>query len=1346
MNTRRFLTFIMSVVLAMTQVHAQTDVTSSIVNPNFDGLSFAGWQQQGMQCQTNNDFSGKANYAYVEKWVTNTTNLPDTYIKQKITGLTKGRYTLTVAAQHIKQGSSTAVSGGCIFADWEETTVTSAKDYTLTFDVLTDDVTIGFKVENATGNWMACDNFRLSRISTSVTYMREGLSNLVSKANTLVSQSMDATVKSTLNSAISNANRYTSNGTSTNVQSAAATLKSAMLAAERSIFATKTSTSGTVPTVITNKKYARGATMIFGRSTISSSSSILEQGFCYSTTNATPSVADERSTRYVENGGRIYCLDNLSPSTLYYIRAYAVTTGYKVGYGDVIKVYTLPKGNITYSYDNAGDDAQNARISQSVSGGMEYWKNLTSISGFNLSAHYVYGAGAGSGTADCSYGGWMRVSQTESYQQTGTILHEAGHGIGVGTHGTYSGDIRSENTRGIWYGKRATRFLQFWDNSENVRLTGDNTHLWATGAAQSLSYTINGAHEDAHTDASYYGNSLLMQAIVEDGLAPVSGNLQGLAYTFEHEDNKAYFIRNTDANYGLKTSYLVDNNGTLQLKVLSIAEANTSSNNAMWNITFNPTTQTYRIKNQTTGRYIYYASDNANNGFKATTSTSNEINLRLQLSFVDVVLGQGSSALTLDCYHLMRATSTPSPQAMCAKSATMTGSTSFSNTNAATAQRWIITDADGLEDIDNAIRQGEKYNLDNLIAAIRNLATKSHSEDVSGANSTLENKLQEIEAAEATADASTIVTLEGEAKAALMTFMQNTTPIGSPYDITFLIKNAGMDDTEGWSGTMPTISYSCGEYFQKTFDVYQTIKGAPAGRYVFKLQGYQRPGTSADTYNDYVAGTNNFPITTQVYLGTNYALVNHIGKEAQTTKVGVGTETEVGSSPVKYIPNTMQSAAAYFNKGLYDNSVETTLTSNNQTLQFGIRGASYVSSDWTIFDNFRLYYYGGESISQDPAADLTEYFDITNAMAPYLCTGSLKDWTNDGMYTNYRNGGAPYTNTADGARVDFPFIERWISSGNTLANTKIEQTIRELPNGTYYIRGSFIACQQANSSSDVSGVTFYAGDKEMTIATANGTPERYSLKVEVTDGTLTYGLKTVSTNANWIAMDNFSLLFAGTEDEYYALATNENPVRVPISNATFDKWNIDGWNTTGNWSALDAEYNHFNSPFAEWWVSATAQADRSMSQTLSLRDGKYMLQAAVEAVRQDQPSLSVSGVTLRFDDESIACHTADHAPEVFQVSKTVEAGNHTFGLYVESTNANWVAVDNFVLYYYGDSFLMGDVNNDGYVNIADVTCMVSYILGNTPPVFIRKAADINGDDIINISDVTLLVNIILNRE
>ena len=154
----------------------------------------------------------------------------------------------------------------------------------------------------------------------------------------------------------------------------------------------------------------------------------------------------------------------------------------------------------------------------------------------------------------------MRVSQTEAYQSTGTILHEAGHGIGVGTTSSYTGDIRSNGSSGIWYGKRATRFLQFWDNSNGVRLTGDGTHLWATGAAQDLSYTINGAHEDKHTDASYYANSLLMQAVVEDGLCPVNGNLQGLAYTFEHEEGKTYYIRNSDENCGHK-SLLIMHNG-----------------------------------------------------------------------------------------------------------------------------------------------------------------------------------------------------------------------------------------------------------------------------------------------------------------------------------------------------------------------------------------------------------------------------------------------------------------------------------------------------------------------------------------------------------------------------------------------------------------------------------------------------------------------------------------------------------------------------------------------------------------------------------------------------------------
>lgn len=64
------------------------------------------------------------------------------------------------------------------------------------------------------------------------------------------------------------------------------------------------------------------------------------------------------------------------------------------------------------------------------------------------------------------------------------------------------------------------------------------------------------------------------------------------------------------------------------------------------------------------------------------------------------------------------------------------------------------------------------------------------------------------------------------------------------------------------------------------------------------------------------------------------------------------------------------------------------------------------------------------------------------------------------------------------------------------------------------------------------------------------------------------------------------------------------------------------------------------------------------------------------------------------------------------------------------------------------SVLLGDVNRDGNVTIADVTALVNIILGkdNGPePLYNQEAADVNGDGGITIADVTALVNIILGK-
>jgi hypothetical protein len=56
----------------------------------------------------------------------------------------------------------------------------------------------------------------------------------------------------------------------------------------------------------------------------------------------------------------------------------------------------------------------------------------------------------------------------------------------------------------------------------------------------------------------------------------------------------------------------------------------------------------------------------------------------------------------------------------------------------------------------------------------------------------------------------------------------------------------------------------------------------------------------------------------------------------------------------------------------------------------------------------------------------------------------------------------------------------------------------------------------------------------------------------------------------------------------------------------------------------------------------------------------------------------------------------------------------------------------------------GDVNNDGVVNISDVTVLISYVLSNSGTINVQ-AADLNGDGNVNISDVTMLINQVLNN-
>ena len=60
-----------------------------------------------------------------------------------------------------------------------------------------------------------------------------------------------------------------------------------------------------------------------------------------------------------------------------------------------------------------------------------------------------------------------------------------------------------------------------------------------------------------------------------------------------------------------------------------------------------------------------------------------------------------------------------------------------------------------------------------------------------------------------------------------------------------------------------------------------------------------------------------------------------------------------------------------------------------------------------------------------------------------------------------------------------------------------------------------------------------------------------------------------------------------------------------------------------------------------------------------------------------------------------------------------------------------------------ESTLIGDANNDGNVDVADITTIASYILGNNPQQFVFANADVDNDGYITVSDITAVAYIIL---
>ena len=1020
------------------------DMTDRIVNPSFEINGLENWTASGMSVQGNSAFSIKKGNYYLEKWTSRGGAVGNARVAQRLTGMMPGRYRLRAAAQNIQEATpQKAQSGAWIFANSHQEPVTVRNEYVLEFELVSDEMEIGFEAVGATGNWIACDNFRLEYIGDSFEDIKTEFTALLATAEELATQKMNNEVLAALQNAITTAQQLIAQSTTEGWSAAARNLENAIQLAQQSqevysrlaatiaeaeeILAASSATekedyetaiqtardiyeaatmtdaevekaietlnaatfsfrilngdgTGEAPIVKTDPRFIRGCTWAFGRSTVSGKN-IIEEGFCWSE-QPDPKVTDYRTTEYLNQAGKIYWLRDLKPATVYYMRAYAITKDYDVGYGDVIKVVTVPKGTVGHWYNNGGDEETNNRINYAINTSMDYyWNNLTSIHGFGISVTYS----PGTPTADCGYGGGMRVGANSSYQQPGTIMHEAFHGIGVGTHGMWwNADMRSGGNRGDWLGDRVTEAVRFWDNNTTSVITGDDTHLWP--------YGCNGANEDTHSDNLYCMMGILAQALNEDGL-PGSGEI-GYAlpyYSFNHEDDIKYYIKNEDESRGLYSSYLVETSAhQLEWHTMTAEEA-AADDHAAWYLSFTPNNQYYQVKNAATGYYMTY-----NGGFR-TVSHPNPTaadNIHLMRGRVDVSGHRG--------YYFIHPEQTSNPPVLIANTNGKTASSSFNISTKATTQRWLILTSDEAAALEYGAIDISRKELERILAQTHNLAETPHTEDVEGADETLNSTLSTIELEGQTANSpAELENLANQARQAAMNFLASVSAkdIEQPFDLTFMLQNPTFDDdaSAGWTTNQnPGYSAGCDEFYEKTFNFYQNLDNMPAGIYQLHANAFQRAGETQAAYKTYIAG--NEQITTTLYINNTTAPVKSIFDDRQPKRLYTdGNTSEIQLPDGTYVPNVMNAAAKYFAQGLYDSYVNAEQKTTGATFRVGIKCTKSSSRYWTFFDNFRLYFFGGnrdvvgiESLTSEETDTDKESMKVYDLSGRQLTTQHLK--------------------------------------------------------------------------------------------------------------------------------------------------------------------------------------------------------------------------------------------------------------------------------------------------------------------------------------------------------------------
>ncbi len=286
------------------------------------------------------------------------------------------------------------------------------------------------------------------------------------------------------------------------------------------------------------------------------------------------------------------------------------------------------------------------------------------------------------------------------------------------------------------------------------------------------------------------------------------------------------------------------------------------------------------------------------------------------------------------------------------------------------------------------------------------------------------------------------------------------------------------------------------------------------------------------------------------------------------------------------------------------------------------------------------------------------------------------------------------------------YAESWIKTSTVLNGFYLAQTTPQMPKGTYTVSFNYNgAVNDVNGGDLMTNMAGFANSTTSALETSYAAPDAGTCSFEyvnTTDEPITIGVKaTGTTNANWIALDNFKIEYHGTQTEYEAAQASMGVMKdytLYIRNASCAYNEHSGIGSNRSWKRNGSAGGYAETPTAitsdgttmgiSYWNGSAQTNMNLIYQTVNnLPVGKYRLtgKAAATVWNNNNGNDNRSGVYFFAGDAQTEVTTAQYGDYTVDFSVESDGDAVTLGLKAGDSNGNtWCFLSSLTLLRFSD--------------------------------------------------------------